>query len=98
MEVRLQVTQKAAWLEVAAVQTKAVALQLIQRCLVVVELHLRAEQKLHHVQQMVRNTRVVLHVVLVLKAAVAVAAVTSVAVVVAQVAKQMAAVVVALVS
>jgi hypothetical protein len=66
------------------------ALQLIQQCLAVVELHLQAEQKLHHVLQTVCNTPVEQHVVLALKAVAVAAAVTTVAVAVIQVAKQMA--------
>jgi hypothetical protein len=91
-EVRLQVIQQVVSLVAVAVQIKVVALQLIQRCLVVVELHLPAEQKRRHVHQMVRNTPAELHVVVVLKVEVAVVLVTSAAVEVIQVAKQMAAV------
>jgi hypothetical protein len=95
VEVRLQVIQQEVSLVAVAVQIKAAVRQLIQQCPVVVEPHLRVEQKLHHVHQMVRNTRVVPHVVLVLKAVAVAVAVTSVAVAVIQVAKQMVAAVAA---
>jgi hypothetical protein len=88
--VHLQVIQQEVSLAAAVVQIKVVVLQPIQQCRVVVELHRQVEQKRHHVQQMVRNTRAVPHVVLVPKAVAAAVLVTSVAVAVIQVAKQMA--------
>ena len=63
----------------AVEQIKAVQLQVIQRCLVEVELPLRVEPKLLHARQMVRSTQVEPHVAVVLKAAVAAALVTTVA-------------------
>jgi hypothetical protein len=90
----LQVIRLAVLRVVVAEQIKAVQLQLIQQCLVAVELHLQAVRKLHHVQQMVRSTQVEPHVVVVLKVVAVAALVTTAVAAEIQVAKQTAAVVV----